>query len=106
MFDRQRRAAGDVQDRGHEQRRAALALPEQGHQRGREGDQAGAGLAGRDTRWQLRTGRFAAVAAGQAMLLVLGDERFDLRELPHLMTERGRDRRRPGSSRNVDTGRA
>lgn len=90
VLDGQGWAAGDVQDGRDEQSCAAFALAEQGHQRGREGDEPGAGLSGRGALRQAGARRFAAVRAGQSMLLVFGDEGFDLGEFPDLMTEGGR----------------
>ena len=88
LFDRQRGAAGDVQNRRDEQRRAAFALPETGHQQRDEGDQLRTRLAARHARGKRGTRRVAAAGTAQAMLLILGDQRFDLGQFIHLMPQR------------------
>ena len=88
VLHRQRRAARNVQDRGHEQRRATFALPEAGHQQRHERDQFRPRLADRYAGRQRSTGRLAATGTTQAMALIFGDERLDCGEFVHLMPER------------------
>ena len=83
-----RRTAGLAQERTEELGRASLALAIVGHQKRGKGHQSRSRLPQGHAAGQLRTGRFPAAGARQAMPLVFGDVGLDLRQFPHLVPKR------------------
>ncbi len=85
---RQRRRARLTEQGGQKLRRSPLALTIVGHQQCGESHQSRARLTLRHARGQLCTRRFSAARTGQPMPLMLGDQRLDRGQFPHLMPQR------------------
>ena len=88
-LDRPGGAARNVQQIAQKRRGPALALAEVAHQQPGEGGQPGTALSAGHALGQFRLRGDAAARTVAAEQLVLVDERFDLRQFPHLMAPGG-----------------